>query len=100
MDLDILDELSNLQWDRQLEPKEGEERFEFQLNLSGRNRLRKMMFPEKLLLKHAKYILNNVENLQTDLTNTVRRFDDESFVYRAKDDLDNSNLSATQRKRS
>jgi hypothetical protein len=29
MDLDILDELSNLQWDRQLEPKEGEERFEF-----------------------------------------------------------------------
>ena len=59
-----------------------------------------MMFPEKLLLKHARYILNNVENLQTDLTNTVRRFDDESLVYRAKDDLDNSNLSATQRKRS
>jgi hypothetical protein len=59
-----------------------------------------MMFPEKLLLKHAKYILNNVENLQTDLTNTVRRFDDESLVYRAKDDLDNSNISTTQRKRS
>jgi len=59
-----------------------------------------MMFPEKLLLKHARYILNNVENLQTDLTNTVKRFDDESLVYRAKDDLDNSNISATQRKRS
>jgi hypothetical protein len=59
-----------------------------------------MMFPEKLLLKHARYILNNAENLQTDLTNTVRRFDDESLVYRAKDDLDNSNISTTQRKRS
>ena len=67
-----LRELSELAYSESMIPIRAEDKFAFQLTFHGRNKLIKTSDPEILLLKHARYILENADRLKKTQTKEKR----------------------------
>ena len=82
-----LRELSELVYPESMIPIRAEDKFAFQLTFHGRNKMIKTSDPEILLLKHARYILENADQLKSnpDKREEIRHFNKESLIWESKE---------------